>query len=172
MLLAGQSAKAHGKPVVLDPVGAGATPYRSFACKEIIEKCHPDVIRGNASEIIALVKAEAKTKGVDSTDSSDDALDSAKALAKSTGAVVVVSGPTDYITDGTRTEKVTNGHPLMARVTGMGCTATAIIGAFLGVNRNALEAATHAMAAMGICGDAAARKAKETAPCSFISWMR
>lgn len=160
MILAGESARAHKHPVVLDPVGIGATPYRAVACKEIIEKCAPAVIRGNASEIIALVKTGAKTKGVDSTDSSDDAVDSAKILAKNTGAVVVVSGATDYITDGTRVECVKNGNPLMARVTAMGCTASAIVGAFVAVNPDAFDASVHAMAAMGICGEAAAEKAE------------
>ncbi len=160
MIAAGKSAKVHGRPVIFDPVGAGATPYRSHACAQIMEICKPTVIRGNGSEIMSLVQAGAKIKGVDSLESSDVALESAKVLAKRTGAVVVISGPVDYITDGERTESICNGHPLMAQVTGMGCTATAIVGAFVAVNPDALEAATHAMAAMGICGEAAAEKAR------------
>ncbi len=107
---------------------------------------------------MALCSSNVKTKGVDSTDSSDTALDSAKALAKETGAIVVVSGQTDYITDGDKVNSVKNGNPMMARVTGMGCTATAIVAAFAAINRNMLEAATHGMAIMGIAGEIAAHR--------------
>lgn len=158
MLIAGTTAVDKGTPVILDPVGAGATPYRTKVCKLLIEACNPSIIRGNASEIMALCDANVQTKGVDSTDSSDIALDSAKALAGQTGAVVVVSGQTDYITDGLDVKTVKNGNPMMARVTGMGCTATAMVAAFAAVNRNMLEAATHGMAIMGIAGEIAAKK--------------
>ncbi len=160
MLSAGKTALRKSTPVIFDPVGAGATSYRSWVCKRLIEECRPSVIRGNASEIIALSDTQARTKGVDSTNSSETALDSAKALARQTEAIVVISGETDYITDGTTVEEVRNGHPMMARVTGMGCTATAIVGAFAAVNRNLLEAATHAMAVMGITGGIAAAISK------------
>ncbi|MDR2955682.1 MAG: hydroxyethylthiazole kinase [Prevotella sp.] len=158
MLAAGKTALSKGIPVILDPVGAGATPYRTAVCKQIIAECKPCIIRANASEIMALYNAAEKTKGVDSTDSSDTALDSAKALAKQTGAIVVVSGQTDYITDGTTIKTVKNGNPMMARVTGMGCTATAMVATFAAVNPNILEAATHGMAVMGIAGEIAATK--------------
>lgn len=158
MLIAGKTALAKKTPIVFDPVGAGATTYRTKVCKQIIEECKPSIIRGNASEIMALWNANVQTKGVDSTDSSDSALDPAKALARQTGAVVVVSGQTDYITDGENTRIVENGNPMMARVTGMGCTATAVVGAFAAVNGDMLEAATHGMAVMGIAGEIAARK--------------
>ncbi|MFV0417202.1 MAG: hydroxyethylthiazole kinase [Dysgonomonas sp.] len=158
MLVAGKSASAKNIPIILDPVGAGATPYRTRVCKQIIEECKPSIIRGNASEIMALCDANAQTKGVDSTDSSDIALDSAKSLAKQTGAVVVVSGQTDYITDGANVKTVKNGNPMMARVTGMGCTATAIVAAFAAVNQNMLDAAVHGMSIMGIAGEIAAKK--------------
>lgn len=159
MLIAGKTALEKGTPVIFDPVGAGATSYRTKVCRQIIEECKPSIIRGNASEIMALCNASIQTKGVDSTDSSDSAVDSAKLLAKETKSVVVVSGQTDYITDGVKLETVQNGNPLMARVTGMGCTATAIVAAFAAVNSNMLEAATHGMAVMGIAGEIAAKKA-------------
>lgn len=158
MLLAGKTALGKGTPIVFDPVGAGATPYRTSVCKQIIEECKPGIIRGNASEIMSLYNTNIQTKGVDSTSSSDSALDSAKILAKQTQAIVVVSGETDYITDGTSVEIVHNGNPLMAKVTGMGCTATAIVAAFAAINSNAIQAATHGMAIMGIAGEIAARK--------------
>lgn len=158
MLLAGKTALAKGTPIVFDPVGAGATPYRTTVCKQIIEECKPTIIRGNASEIMALCDTNIQTKGVDSTSTSDSALDSAKILAKQTKAIVVVSGETDYITDGKNIEMVYNGNPLMAKVTGMGCTATAIVAAFAAINSNTIQAATHGMAIMGIAGEIAARK--------------
>jgi hydroxyethylthiazole kinase len=141
MLIAGKTALAKKTPVVFDPVGAGATSYRTKVCKQIIEECRPSIIRGNASEIMALCDANVQTKGVDSTDSSDIALSYAKALAQQTAAVVVVSGQTDYITDGIHTQTVESGHPMMARVTGMGCTATAVVAAFAAVNGDMLQAA-------------------------------
>ncbi|NDW19182.1 hydroxyethylthiazole kinase [Dysgonomonas sp. 216] len=158
MLIAGQTALKKNIPIVFDPVGAGATSYRTNVCKQIIDECQPSVIRGNASEIMALCNAGIKTKGVDSTSSSDRALDSAKQLALATKSVVVISGQTDYITDGVNVNTVQNGSPMMARVTGMGCTATAIVATFTAANNNMLEAATHGMAIMGIAGEIAARK--------------
>ena len=162
MLLAGKTALSKQIPIVFDPVGAGATSYRTQICKQIIETCKPSIIRGNASEIIALCNANVQTKGVDSTASSDSALDSAKALALQTKAIVVISGQTDYITDGTLVNTVENGNPLMARVTGMGCTATAMVAAFAAINPNQLEAATHAMAIMGIAGEIATAQSRGT----------
>jgi len=162
MLLAGNTANRKAIPVVFDPVGAGATTYRTATCKAIINTCKPSVIRGNASEIMSLVSSQNQTRGVDSVASSDSAIDAAKILAKQSGAVVVVSGPTDYITDGSRMEEVKNGSIMMTKVTGMGCTATALIGAFVSVNNDIFMAATHAMAAMGIAGERAAAISKGT----------
>lgn len=160
MVIAAESAHRAGIPVVFDPVGAGATPYRSDTSAMMLRECRPSVIRGNASEIMSLLNASAKTKGVDSTASSDSAVASAQALAKDTGAVVVISGAVDYVTDGSRTGEVRNGSPLMSRVTGMGCTATAVVGAFSAVNPDLFEASLHAMAVMGIAGEAAASGAE------------
>lgn len=158
MLIAGRTALERKIPIVFDPVGAGATPYRNRVCQLIIEECCPSIIRGNASEIMALSNSNVQTKGVDSTDSSDNALESARDLAKATNSVVVISGQTDYITNGTIIETVQNGNPLMARVTGMGCTATAIVAAFSAINPDMIKAATHGMSIMGIAGEIAATK--------------
>ena len=160
MVVAGRAARKRGTPIVLDPVGAGATSQRTQAAWRIIEECAPAVIRGNGSEIMALVNSDVRSKGVDSSASSDDALEAAKVLAERTRAVVVISGPTDYITDGTRTETITNGNPIMTAVTGMGCTATAVVGAFVATGDDVLLSATHAMAVMGIAGERAAKVAK------------
>jgi hydroxyethylthiazole kinase len=158
MLIAGERALERELPIVFDPVGVGATAYRTQVALEIIEKCKPSIIRGNASEIMALVNSETITKGVDSLISTNSALDSAKYLAKKNSCVVVISGEIDYITDGEEVRKVRQGTPLMARVTGMGCTATAIVGAFAAVNKNRLEAAYHAMLLMGTAGELAEEK--------------
>lgn len=157
MLIAGKSKRAAGGVVILDPVGVGATTYRTETAWKIIEECRPDVIRGNASEIMALLNADVKSKGVDSSCSSDAAFDSAKMLAERTGAVVVVSGEVDYVTDGTRVETLRNGSSMMPSVTAMGCTASSMIGAFAAVNSDVFEASLHAMALMGVAGEIAAR---------------
>lgn len=162
MLLAGKIANKKGISVILDPVGAGATSYRTETSLMIIKECKPSVIRGNASEIMALVNSQNITKGVDSIASSDSAIDAAKLLAKKNGTIVVISGPTDYITDGEQIAEIKNGSVMMTRVTGLGCTATAIIGAFVAVNSNFFEASTHAMAIMGIAGELAALKSEGT----------
>ncbi|MBO5693231.1 MAG: hydroxyethylthiazole kinase [Tidjanibacter sp.] len=160
MRAAGVAALRRGTPIVLDPVGAGATSQRTATALRLIEECKPTVIRGNGSEIMALVDANTKSKGVDSSASSHDALTAAKSLAKSTGSVVVISGEVDYITDGTTTHTVEGGDPIMTSVTGMGCTSTALVGAFLAVESDALVAATSAMALMSLAGERAAAYSK------------
>ena len=113
-------------------------------------------MRGNASEILALAGASAATKGVDSTETSDAAVAAARTLASRYGCVVSVSGAADLIVSSERMVRVANGHPMMPRVTGLGCTATALTGAFAAVNPSRLDAAAHAMAVMGIAGEMAA----------------
>ncbi|MBE9488092.1 MAG: hydroxyethylthiazole kinase [Bacteroidetes bacterium] len=162
MILAGKTALKKGIPIVLDPVGAGATSYRTDTCLRLIKECKPSVIRGNGSEIMALVDSDIKTKGVDSSVSSSSALDSAKYLAKEACAVVVISGEIDYITDGEKVIEVRNGSTMMTKVTGMGCTATALVGAFLAVNSDTLTASANAMAIMGIAGEISATKSLGT----------
>lgn len=162
MKAAAAAAVKYAKPWVLDPVGAGASALRTETALELIRDYHPTVIRGNASEIMVLAGATIVSKGVDSTNASSDAVEGAKALAKNTGAVVSISGAVDYITDGERVETIANGDSIMSRVTAMGCTATAVTGAFVAVSRTPLEGALHAMAVMGVAGEKAAAKAKGT----------
>lgn len=157
MIIAGKTKHDAKGVVILDPVGVGATIYRTKTAWRIIEECHPDIIRGNASEIMALLNADVKSKGVDSSCSSDDAVDSALKLANRTGAIVVISGEIDYITDGKRVEKISNGSRMMPCVTAMGCTASSMVGAFAAVNANHFDASLHAMALMGIAGEIASR---------------
>lgn len=160
MVAAGVAASRRGTPIVLDPVGAGATSYRTATSWRIINECHPTIIRGNASEIMALVDANIKSKGVDSSASSRDAVAAAKTLASETGAVVVISGETDYITDGNEVFTVEGGDPIMTSVTGMGCTATALVGAFAAVVPDRMTAATAAMAVMSLAGERAAANSR------------
>ncbi len=152
MAAAMTAARQQGVPIVFDPVGAGATPYRTQTCTELLTRNPATIIRGNASEIMALHDASRQTKGVDSHQTADAARDAAAALAKAYDCVVSVSGPTDLITNGTDACTVPYGHPLMPRVTGLGCTASALTGAFAAVNPDPLVAAHHAMTVMGICG--------------------
>jgi hydroxyethylthiazole kinase len=160
MHLAIAQANALSKPWVLDPVGAGATPYRNDVLEELLQ-LRPTVIRGNASEIMALAKKHAaKTKGVDSTNQSMEALDAARSLSKHFGSVVCVSGATDFILFNEKMIRLSNGHPLMARVTGLGCTATALIGAFVAANNDHLEATASAMSLLGVAGELAAERSE------------
>jgi hydroxyethylthiazole kinase len=156
MRLAMRSAARAGRPIVFDPVGAGATAYRTESCRRLIEETAPSIVRGNASEIRALAGASSATKGVDSADESETALESARSLAARYGCVAVASGAVDLVVSAGRVARVSNGHSMMPRVTGLGCTATALIGAFAAVNSSLPDAAAHAMAVMGIAGELAA----------------
>jgi hydroxyethylthiazole kinase len=159
MFQAGKEARRRHVPIVLDPVGSGATAFRTDTVKRLIEEVHPTVIRGNASEIRSLVATGSATKGVDSLHTPDEVQGDALALSRSADCVVSVSGPVDLIVAGDRVARVANGHPLMTRVTGMGCTASAITGAFAAVVADPFQAALHAMAVMGIAGEMAAARA-------------
>jgi len=159
MALSMTAAQSNGVPIIFDPVGVGATAFRTRTCLDLLEQTAPTVIRGNASEIMALAGDAVQTKGVDSSAAANEAEHAALALAKKYACVVCVSGAIDLITDGNHSARVHNGHPLMPKVTGLGCTATALVGAFCAVNNNALAATGHAMATMGICGELAAAQA-------------
>lgn len=165
MQVAGQEAQRRRIPIILDPVGAGATHFRTQTALRLIGEIGPTIIRGNASEIGALVRDGATTKGVDSRHSPDEIAAEAAALSKAVGCVVSVSGPQDLIVAGDRAVRVANGHPLMTRVTGMGCAASAITGAFAAISESPLDAAVAAMTTVGIAGEIAAETA--SGPGSF-----
>nr|WP_320048763.1 hydroxyethylthiazole kinase [uncultured Desulfuromonas sp.] len=150
------AAAARQIPIVFDPVGAGATRFRTESCLRLMGLAQPSVIRGNASEIMALAGAQAQTRGVDSVAGVDAAQSAARQLAQHWQCVVVVSGASDLITDGETQVWVDNGHAMMPRVTGLGCTASALVGAFCAVNYQPLQASAHAMVTLGICGELAA----------------
>lgn len=166
MLAAGQHASRRQIPIVLDPVGAGATRFRTDTAKAILAQSDVTVIRGNASEILALGHTESQTKGVDAIHSVEDAAANARQLASQLGTTLAITGAVDLVTDGRRAIRIHNGHPMMARVTGTGCAATAIVGAFLSVDIDPVRAAVCALAYFGLAGEIAAEKAQ--APGSFM----
>lgn len=159
MRLALVTARRRDLPVVLDPVGAGATPYRNACLVELLSLHAPTVLRGNGSEIMSVAGATAFTKGVDSSASANDALGAAQSLSQRTGGVVCVSGETDHILDANhRWAQLNNGHVWMTKITGVGCSATALIGAFCAVQPDAWRATVSAMALMGLAGELAAEQ--------------
>src|SRR5512145_1442822 len=133
MFRAAEAARKRRIPIILDPVGAGATSYRTRTARELIQAVPPEIIRGNASEIMTLLGATGNTKGVDSTASSDDAVEIGRRLHAECGAAVCISGETDYTIGIGGVIRGRNGHALMTRVTGLGCTASALCGAFAAV---------------------------------------
>ena len=169
MIKAGKKASQLDTPIVLDPVGSGATPLRTNSAKNIIHQTKIKVIRGNASEILSLRDENSKTKGVDSIHTVDEAAEAARNLADELHTTLAITGPVDLITDGTRVLRVSNGHPLMGYVTGTGCTATATIGAFLAVDDDPLSATATALAFFGLAGEVAAETA--SAPGTFMIQM-
>ncbi len=152
-------ARRAGRPWVLDPVGVGATAFRREAARALIG-LQPRIIRGNASEILALAEGSTGGKGVDSTAGAAAAARAAAMLAAATGAVVAVTGPVDHVTDGSRTLEVANGHALLTRTTASGCALTALIGAWVAVLDDPLHAAAGALAAYGIAAEFAAEQAQ------------
>jgi hydroxyethylthiazole kinase len=160
MLLAGRAANAGGVPVVLDPVGAGATRYRTETARRILDEVDVAVLRGNPGEVATLVGVEAEVRGVESIGAGGDPADLARVAGRTLGLVASVTGATDHVSDGVRTLAVVNGHLLLASVTGTGCMSTALTGCFLAVaGDRPLEAAAEALVAFGAAGEAAARDA-------------
>ena len=159
MFRAADAAKKRGIRIVFDPVGAGATRFRTETAREFIDSFRPTIIRGNPSEIRALAMQDSLTKGVDSRHETEAALAAAFDLVEKYGSVISISGEIDRIVSADRIVTVSNGHPMMPRVTGLGCTATALTGAFASVDPSPFEAAATAMAVMGIAGEMAGEKA-------------
>ncbi len=160
MQLALQVANTRSLPTVLDPVGAGATPYRNQALNTLLETGTPAVIRGNASEIMSMANAAVTTRGVESTAQARDALGAARALAARTQGTVAVSGEMDFILDAQgRMARLSNGHVWMTRITGVGCSLTALTGACCAVQPDSWRATTAAMAWMSVAGEMAAARA-------------
>lgn len=160
MLLAGGRANAKGIPIVLDPVGAGATPYRTESAHRLLNELSIAIVRGNAAEIAALTGIQADIRGVDAVGASADNTAIALAFARRYSCVAAVTGPVDVITEGQRLFRVSNGHPLMAKVTGTGCMATSVIAAFAAIEKDYALAAASALACYGLAGENAAERAQ------------
>jgi hydroxyethylthiazole kinase len=161
MLLAAGAANAAGVPVVLDPVGAGATRLRTETAKRILDEAEIAVVRGNAAEVATLAGREAEIRGVESIGSADSGAELAKAAATALGCVASVTGPVDHVSDGVRTIAVANGDALLGTVSGTGCMSTAITGCFLAVaGDRPLDAAAEALVAFGVAGEDAGVGAK------------
>ncbi|HST18454.1 MAG TPA: hydroxyethylthiazole kinase [Gaiellaceae bacterium] len=161
MLAAGRAANAREIPVVLDPVGVGATRYRTETALRILDEVDVAVLRGNAGEVATLAGVEAEVRGVESIGAGGAAADVARKAAGALGVVASVTGPVDHVSDGSRVVAVENGHPLLASITGTGCMSSAITGAFLAAgDGSALDAAAEALAAFGVAGENAAPGAK------------
>lgn len=169
MLLAGRKANELGIPVILDPVGVGASRLRAQTAFHLMEEIRFSVIRGNASEIRTLCYGNGKTKGVDVSEidritenNLEQSVIVAQEFCKTTGAVIVITGIIDIVADTSKAAIIRNGHAMMSRITGTGCMLTSVIGAFCGaVPEHRFEACVAGVCAMGICGELAYEKVTE-----------
>ncbi|MGD0818925.1 MAG: hydroxyethylthiazole kinase [Methanomassiliicoccales archaeon] len=159
MLLAGKGANERGIPVILDPVGAGATRYRTETAHRLMDQLDISIIKGNVGEIGVLAGTGGVVRGVDSGGVTGDSLVITRELATSSGSIVIMSGETDIVSDGKETYLVANGNELMGRISGTGCMASSIVAAFAAVSKDMMVSSVAAMAAFGIAGENAARKA-------------
>ncbi|MGQ9468107.1 MAG: hydroxyethylthiazole kinase [Anaerolineae bacterium] len=165
MLVAGKRANELGIPIVLDPVGAGATTLRTESNRRLLESLKIAVVRGNSGEIGALTGMGGVVKGVETVVEVDDPVEVARTLARRYGTTVAITGPRDIVTDGERVFGVDNGHPMLKTITGTGCAATTMIAAFAAVERDFVLAATAALACFGLASELAASRA--VGPASF-----
>jgi len=161
MLLAGSAATSRGVPIVLDPVGAGATEYRTLTAHRILDGVGVTVLRGNPGEVATLVGAHAEVRGVESIVAGLEPAELARTAARRLGVVASVTGPVDHVSDGDRVLAVANGHELLSTVTGTGCMSSALTGCFLAAKPGEpVEAAAEALAAFGVAAEHAARGAE------------
>jgi hydroxyethylthiazole kinase len=165
MIAAGRAANERGVPVVLDPVGAGATRYRTETARRILDEVDVTVLRGNAGEVATLVGIDAEVRGVESIAAGGDAGELARAAATQLGVVASVTGAVDHVSDGEEVAAVANGHELLASITGTGCMSSAVTGCFLAVAESRFDSAVEALVAFGVAGEDAAQVA--SGPGSF-----
>ena len=164
MLIAGKTANKKGIPVILDPVGAGATTMRTEAAQRIIQEVNLTAIRGNGGEIASLAGIETEVKGVDGV--SEMVVEELAQLAFDEWKIpVIITGPEDVVWDGEVGRSIFNGHPMLTKVIGTGCLLTSVIGAFLAVESNVVDAVEAALSYYGVAAEEAANKA--TLPGSF-----
>ena len=169
MLRAGRRANELGKPIVFDPVGAGASSFRKEACRQILSELKITLIRGNRAEIGVLADRGGELRGIDAVSGPADLHEAVRVLARQTGAVVMASGEKDLVSDQEKTWEIGNGHPLMLRVTGTGCMLSAVIAAFTAVANEPLAAAVAAVACFKRAGEKAGEKAR--GPGTFKTYL-
>ncbi|WP_436376633.1 hydroxyethylthiazole kinase [Cytobacillus sp. BC1816] len=167
MLIAGKSANQHGVPVIFDPVGVGATAYRTETAKRILEELDIAIIRGNAAEIANAAGQNWSIKGVDAVEAAGNTSELAESAAKELGAVTVITGKQDIVSDGRSIYAINNGHPLLTKVTGAGCLLTSIIGAFSAVEKDPVKAAVTSLVVYGSAAEIAAEKTGGKGPGTF-----
>ena len=156
MIAAGRVANERGVPVVLDPVGVGATRYRTDTARRILGEVDVTVLRGNAGEVATLVGVDAEVRGVESIAAGGDPAELARTAASRLGLVASVTGAVDHVSDGEAVTAVANGHPLLASITGTGCMSSAVTGCFLAVAESTFAGAVEALVAFGVAGEDAA----------------
>lgn len=167
MILAGKAANESAIPVIFDPVGAGATRYRTETAQRILKEVKVTVVRGNAAEVANVVGEKWEIKGVDAGRGNQNIVELAITAAQKLKTVVVITGKEDVITDGVRTYTVANGHPILTKVTGTGCLLSSVIGAFSAVENNPITASVAALAFYGVAAEKAANRTSEKGPGSF-----
>ncbi|MGG3470573.1 hydroxyethylthiazole kinase [Neobacillus pocheonensis] len=167
MIIAGKAANEANVPVIFDPVGAGATSYRTVTAQRIMKEVKVSVIRGNAAEIANVVGEKWEIKGVDAGNAEGNVIDIAINAAEKMNCVVVITGKEDIVSNGKTTYLVAGGHPILTKVTGTGCLLTSVIGAFAGVDKDLIRASVAALSFYGIAAEKAAQKTAEMGPGSF-----
>jgi hydroxyethylthiazole kinase len=160
MFKAGKKAGELGIPIILDPVGAGATALRTDVSMRLLDEVGPGIIRGNQAEVATLAGGSARIQGVDSLETGQAPVDLFKELAQSTGAVVCVTGEVDWVTDGSRVLKIQNGHSMMSNVTGTGCSSSTAVAVYSTIDLALVEAAAMGLAVFGACGEVAAENSE------------
>lgn len=167
MIIAGKAANEANVPVILDPVGAGATNFRTESARKILQEVNVTLIRGNGAEIANVAGEKWTIKGVDASTDSGDVIQLAENVSKQFNCTVVLTGKKDVIANSNGTYVVENGHPLLTKVTGAGCLLSAVVGAFLSLSNDYLQAATVAVSAYGIAAEKAAQLTEEKGSGSF-----
>lgn len=167
MILAGKAANEANIPVIFDPVGAGATRYRTETAHRILAEVNVSVIRGNAAEVANIVGEAWEIRGVDAGSGKGNIVELAITAAQKLKTAVVITGKEDVVTDGITTYTVANGHPILTKMTGTGCLLSSVIGAFAAVEKNLISASVAALSFYGVAAEKAAKTTVEKGPGSF-----
>lgn len=167
MLIAGREANRRNVPVLLDPVGVGATPYRTETAEMILKEVKVSVIKGNHGEISVLAGLGGEVRGVDSVSGAEDIAVAVKSLAQRTGTIVAATGPVDYVSDGKTTVVLKNGSEYMATVSGTGCMVSGVVGAYVGANGVSVDSVAAGISAVNIASEIAVSDGKVFGPGSF-----